>query len=523
MSKKQEEFRKILYHNGIILALDQNNTIGSCLLVDKGKIAGVFNSVDEFGDISNTYLVDLEGKTVIPGFNDNHIHMNFLGNSLKSLHFHNKNEEEIMSLLKVEFPDIKKNEIIYAYDWDYPSCRDPRKEMLDKIFPENPVILSQYGGHSLWVNSATLKKMKIDRNTPDPDEGIICRDENGDPTGIIKDIINSFLYKWFISRLISISTNRKNIVIAQNECAKYGITSVQDNTWSFTAMMVIRKLYRKGKLSVRMSCWSHGESALFRYLFNLQRFNNSWFRKGPVKFFIDGTFSARTAWLKEPYAGSDENCGKGKTKEKIIKILEKEIKRRQQCAFHAIGDKAVSEYLDALEELSEKYDYIPDLRFRLEHAQLISVEEMGRIKKLGVLICAQPSALNNPEKDKTILGESRAQRAYPYRSLLDRGIPLSFGSDAPGESTFNPLEGIHYAVNRKGPEQITVTEALKCYTSGSAYAELNEDKKGSLIRGMYADFLILSDNPLAVDKNKIREITVDRYFVNGNEIISQEQ
>jgi predicted amidohydrolase YtcJ len=513
----------ILYHNGIILTLNKNNIIGTSLLVDKEKIVGVFNSVDEFDDISNTDLVDLEGKTVIPGFNDNHIHMNFLGDSLKSLHFHNKNEEEIASLLKMEFPTIKKNEIIFAYDWDYPACRDPRKEMLDEVFPENPVILSQYGGHSLWVNSTTLKKMKIDRNTPDPDEGIICRDESGEPTGIIKDVNNSFLNKWFIKRLISISINRNNIVTALKKCTEYGITSVQDNTWSFTAMMVIRKLFKQGKLTVRMSCWSHGESALFRFLFNLQKFNNSWFRKGPAKFFIDGTFSGRTAWLNESYSGSDENCGKGKTKEKIIKILEKEIKRKQQCAFHAIGDRAVSEYLDALETLSEKYNYIPDLRFRLEHAQLISAKDMGRIKKLGVLICAQPSALNNPEKDKTILGESRALRAYPYRSLLDKGILLSFGSDAPGESTVNPFESIHFAVNRKGPEQITVEEALKCYTSASAYAEFKEDDKGSLSRGMYADFLILSDNPLTVDKMKISGIIVERCFINGKEIIGQEQ
>jgi len=505
-----------LYCNGTIITLDDENTIGSCLLIHDNKIQGIYNSPDECKSTNSTRMVDLQGKSVIPGFNDNHMHLNFLGDSLESIHFHNKDEEEIVTLLKGRFQNSKKNQVVFGYDWDYPACKDPRKEMLDEAFPHNPVILSQYGGHNLWVNSATLSKMKIDRDTPNPAGGVICRDKNGYPTGILKDIQdNGFLNTWFIGRLLSLKENRANYLRAIKECSGFGITSVQDNTWSFMAMMVILNLFRQGKLAVRLSCWSHGESALFRFLFNLQKFNCHWFSKGPVKYFIDGTFSGHTAWLEESYPGTDGNYGIGKPREQIIKILQKQIERKQQCAFHAVGDRAVSEYLDALEELSKNFENISGLRFRLEHAQLISPEDIPRIKKLGVLICAQPSALNNPEKDKTILGEDRAKRAYPYRSLLDAGVSLSFGSDAPGEKTFNPFVGIHYAVNRDGNEKISLMEALKCYTSGSAHAEFKEKEKGCLSPGMAADFLVLSENLLTIEEQNIKDVHVEKTFVDG--------
>lgn len=505
-----------LYYNGTVITLDNENTIGSCLLIKDDKVLGIYNSPDECKSTETIRMVDLQGKTVIPGFNDNHIHLNFLGDSLESLHFHNRDEKEIVTLLKERFQNFKKHKIVFGYDWDYPACKDPRKEVLDEAFPHNPVILSQYGGHNLWVNSLTLSKMKIDRNTPNPVGGVICKDEYGDPTGIIKDIQNnSYLNKWVISRLISFKENRANYLRAIRKCSEYGITSVQDNTWSFIAMIIILKLFRQRKLTVRLSCWSHGESAAFRFLFNLQKFNIHWFSKGPVKYFIDGTFSGHTAWLKEAYPGIDENHGIGKSKEQIVKILQKQIERKQQCAFHALGDKAVSEFLDSLDELSRTFENIPGLRFRLEHAQLISPEDIPRIKKLGVLICAQPSALNNPEKDRIILGEDRAKRAYPYRSLLDSGVPLSFGSDAPGEKSFNPFVGIHYAVNRDGNEKISLMEALKCYTSSSAYAEFKEKAKGCLSPGMAADFLVLSENLLTIDEQNIKDVHVEKTFVDS--------
>lgn len=507
--------RRTLFHNGTVISLDSHDTIGTCLLVDGNVVQGVFGSPADCGEAEDATMVDLEGKAVIPGFNDNHIHMNFLGDSLEALHFHGKSEPEIVALLKERFAGIGRKTVVLGYEWDYPACKDPRKELLDEAFPHNPVILGQYGGHNLWVNSAALRKMGIGRKTPDPPEGIICRDEDGEPTGLLKDINNWYLNAWFIGRLLSLGENRANYLRAIGECSSLGITSAQDNTWSFIAMIVVSRLFRQGKLSVRLSCWPHGESVLFRLLFDMQGFNRRWYSRGPVKYFIDGTFSGRTAWLKEPYPGEPDNHGIGRTRGQVKGMLRRHVGGHRQCAFHAIGDGAVSAFLDALEELSAEFPDIPAMRLRLEHAQLVSPEDIPRIKRLGVLVCAQPSALNNPGKDRAILGEERAKRAYPYRTLLDSGVHLSFGSDAPGESSHNPFVGIHQAVNREGPERISVLEALRCYTTGSAYAEFREGEKGSLAPGMVADFLVLSDNPLAIEEGRIKDIRVEKTFVDG--------
>jgi predicted amidohydrolase YtcJ len=183
--------------------------------------------------------------------------------------------------------------------------------------------------------------------------------------------------------------------------------------------------------------------------------------------------------------------------------------------FHAIGDGAIHEFLDTFERLQKDYPSLKERRIRLEHAQLVHPDDVPRLRDLGILISAQPSAMANPKKDASLLGEERAQRAYSYRSFLDAGVHLSFGSDMPGEPVFDPLLGIHHAVNRAGPERITPLEALRCYTMGSAYAEFKENEKGSIIPGKYADLVLLSQDPLTIPPEKIKETTVDMTMVGG--------
>jgi predicted amidohydrolase YtcJ len=157
-------------------------------------------------------------------------------------------------------------------------------------------------------------------------------------------------------------------------------------------------------------------------------------------------------------------------------------------------------------------------RIRIEHAQLIKPKDIERIARLGVLVAAQPSALGTPEKDEEILGPERARCAYPYRSLIDAGVRLSFGSDAPGEAICDPLRLISMAVNRDSDERITPEEALRCYTEGSAYAEFAEERKGVLAAGMYADFAVLSDDPTAVPPERIAQISVEETVVGGKSV-----
>ena len=287
------------------------------------------------------------------------------------------------------------------------------------------------------------------------------------------------------------------------EYRRLGITSVQDNTWFPRVLDGLAELRRDGRLTCRFTCWYRGETPLQARLMRLRRVDDPWLRPGPCKYFLDGTFSTRTAWLTEPYADESDHSGLGKSREQIARLLEPHVRsadprRRNQVACHAIGDRAVQEFLDAVEELAGRYPWITTMRLRLEHAQIIRDADIPRLARLGVLIAAQPHALGTPEKDARLLGARRAEGAYPYRSLLDAGVALSFGSDFPGEPSLDPMLGIHYAVNRGGPQRISAEEALRCYTVGSAHAEMQEEVKGSLAPGMLADVAVLSADPTAV-------------------------
>ena len=298
--------------------------------------------------------------------------------------------------------------------------------------------------------------------------------------------------------------------------ARAGITSVQDNTWVPTTVWLLNEYRRAGKLTCRFSCWAYGNEPWMRPLMRLARYDRTWVRRGPWKYLMDGTFSTHTAWLLEPYAGEPDNFGKAKASgESLAHIVRQAARARQQVAFHAIGDRMIREILDAVRKAGARRPAVHGLRFRLEHAQLIDPADIPRLAQLGVLVAAQPTALGTPEKDASILGPQRAQRAYPFRSLLEAGAHLSFGSDFPGEIEYRPLEAIHRAVNRPEDERITVEQALACYTRESAYAEFMEAEKGTIAAGKLADLVVLSRDPTASPPERIRDIQVDMTIVGG--------
>ena len=295
-----------------------------------------------------------------------------------------------------------------------------------------------------------------------------------------------------------------------------GITSVQDNTWFPFTVSHYNRLKKNEMLTTRISCWSYGELAWARLWLEHKRFDPLWVRKGPRKFFIDGTFSTRTAMLMEPYRAEPENFGLPSISfDRLKREIDRAIRQRRQIALHAIGDRAIHQFLNILESFKDKQQQVRSLRFRLEHAQLIAPEDLPRLAEWGILLAVQPSALIDLQKDQNLLGERRASGAYPYRSILQQGIPLSFGSDVPGETSFKPLELIHMAVNRPSPERITALEALEAYTKGSAYAEFMEDEKGTLRAGKLADCVVLSDDPVRCPPENIKDIKVEMTMVGG--------
>jgi len=509
--------QELILYNGCIITLDdkQPKVEAVYVLNEKIKKVGTDKEILKLKS-ENTKIIDLKKKTLIPGFNDNHIHSVIMGHHLFIPNLNGLNEKEIIDVLKDRYKDVKQDKIIKAIGWDFTHCKNPDKSILDRVFPRNPVVLIQYSGHGMWLNSAALDKFKLYKYKNN--QGI-SKDKNGELTGLIKDdgayIVHNALYSkvLFNKKLIKKYLNR-----SLAEFQKFGITSVQDNTWSPVVVSVLNSLKKNHKLSVRFSCWALGINSFSKFLFAFSKYDKEWITRGPDKYFLDGTFSTKSAWLTEPYRDDPANYGSGSViYNNLENILIESQYNKRGLAFHAIGDRAIEEFLNTVGKLNCN-ESIKNLRIRLEHAQLIRKDDIKRLKEYGILISAQPSAIYSFEKDKMLIGEKRAIEAYPYKSILKAGIPLSFGSDFPGELTLNPLKIIHNAVNHPGDEGITPYEALKCYTAGSAYAEFKENEKGSITSGKFADMVVLSEDILNANHKRIKDIRVDMTIVGGKVI-----
>jgi predicted amidohydrolase YtcJ len=511
--------------DGEILTMDPVRPRAEALLVRGEEIIFVGSSREVLARAGDADLRKLGGAFAMPGFNDNHVHALLYGDHALAPDLGGLDGRGIVGLLRERFPDPGPGEIIRAFNWDYPACPDPRKELLDAVFPRNPVVLSQFSGHAQWMNSAALRTIGIRRGGPEPRRGQVLRDADGEPTGLVRDLGDSVLQRRrYRSVFYDPAMRERRLAIALEEFRRNGVCSVQDNAWFYPQLFTLARWAREGRLTARFGCWSLGrrpwttpalDAALALGCGVPDRVEG-----GPVKYFVDGAFSTRSAYLFEPYADATE--GEGEPARPSLTELPAALARlarlRKQGAFHAIGDRGVSLLLDAVENAWPRHPILCRLRIRIEHAQLIREGDIERIARLGLLVSAQPSALADPEKDLRLLGAERAERAYPYRSLLDAGVPLSFGSDLPGESSCDPLLGVHRAVNRPGPERIGVEEALACYTRGSAHAQFAEGRKGSLAPGMLADFVILSGDPTAVPVERIKEIRVAETVVGGESV-----
>jgi predicted amidohydrolase YtcJ len=512
----------ILWTNGNLHTLDPRQPHAQAM-VSRGQklifVGSVAEAEAKAGPQAQRH--DLGGRTVVPGFNDNHLHTVIFGDQLGAVTLEGLDGPQIAAKLKNAFSAPAPGELLVAYNWDLPACPHPHKAVLDAVFPQNPVLLAQFGGHGMWLNSLALGELdlvELKRLNP---TGEVELDSTGEPTGVLKEMAdNPFLGRHFDDLFNNASVREPRVLRALAEFARLGITSIQDNSWYLPMVRQFTKLRREGKLTARVSCWTHASKAKSRVGMALGNYDAHWVRQGPWKYFLDGTFTTRTAALHEPYEGQPENCGQGHSKEEIVPILRYLAKTGRQGAFHAIGDRVISNFVEAAYEVQAEFPQLRTLRLRLEHAQLIQADDLASLRELGILVSAQPSALSTPEKDASLVGEQRALGAYPYRSLLDAGVDLSFGSDIPGEPSCNPLLAMARVATRPGPERITVQEALEAFTIGSAWAEKEEDWKGRLKAGMYADFAVLDHDILAIEPALVADTKVVLTVVGGKVVYS---
>ncbi len=484
---------------------------------------------------SSTRTFDLGGKLALPGFIDSHTHFIDGGFQLLSVDLRDaKTQDEFRRRIAAQAKKIGAGRWIQGGEWDHenwPGAPLPTKELIDAVTPENPVAVERLDGHMLLANSLALRKAGITRDTPDPPGGLIVRDaKSGEPTGILKDAAMSLLERAIPEPSESEYNGALDAALA--EAARHGVTSVDDITlWNHYP---IYKRYREsGKLTVHiysrtpMSEWERQRDAVARF-----GPGDEWLRFGGLKAFMDGSLGSTTAYFFQPYNDAPNTSGlmrsdnqpEGKLKDRIIAADAAGL----QCSVHAIGDRANNILLNYYEE-AERVNGERDRRFRVEHAQHLQPSDIPRFAKLGVIASMQPyHCIDDGRWAEKRIGPERIKTTYAFRTLLDTGAKLVFGSDWP-VAPLDPVRGIYAAATRRTldgknpggwvPEQkISVEEAVRAYTSMGAYGEFAERDKGTLEPGKLADIAVLSDDIFKIAPEKIWDVKVAMTISGGRQV-----
>lgn len=515
--------------NANIRTMDAKRSVARSLAVSNGKIIAIGSDADTKGLIgAKTRVIDAKRKTVLPGFNDAHVHFLPTGSQLSAVDLRSsKTPAEFVQRIKDFAAKTPNGRWIKGGRWDHENWTPnnlPTAAMIDAVTPNNPVFVERLDGHMSLANSVAMRIAGIDKNVKDVPGGEIIRDGAGSPTGIFKDAAKTYIEK--VIPAPSWEERMETAIVATEIAASLGVTSVQDMS-AGTDVGIYQELQRQGKLKTRiygcseLSDYQRWEKTGLHYAFG-----NAMVRVGCLKGYADGSLGSTTAWLFEPY--NDAPNSNGIEGEEIPRMPAEVLAADRaglQVNVHAIGDRANATVLDIYESVI-KANRPRDRRYRIEHSQHLRQQDIPRFGKLKVVASMQPVHLSDDGRwAGKRLGNERLKGTYAFRSLLDSGATLAFGSDSPVAS-INPLFGIYAAVTRRTlddknpngwiPEQkITVDEAVRAFTFGSAFAEFQDDVKGTLEVGKLADFVILSDDIFTIDPILIANSKVIFTVVDG--------
>ena len=515
--------RHVLY-NARIYTMDVREPVVSALVIDGGKIIRIGDQdtlTSQFADSST--LHDLEGRTIIPGLVDAHIHLQHYALSLQRVECETPTREKCLSNIAEKVNSASPRDWIQGHGWNQNDWQQGfgDAKLLDRISPENPVYLTAKSLHAAWVNSIVLQKAGITAQTADPPGGQIQRHPDGSPTGILFESVMSL-----VSDLIpkpSVGHVARAIEEAQTILWEIGITGAHDFDQR-TCFAALQELHAAGKLKLRITKSIPIESLQEAVELGLRSgFGDDFLRIGSVKAFADGALGPRTAAMLQPYEGEPENRGLLMLDaEEIVEKGAQAVDNGLSLAVHAIGDSANHEVLQAYKQLriregEKRAGKGPSLRHRIEHVQIIHPDDLPRLAELDVIASMQPIHATSDYPTADRYWGARSISAYAWKSLLEAGTRMALGSDAPVESP-NPFWGLHAAVTRRradgspGPEgwypqqKISLTTALQGFTSGAAYAAGMEDRLGTLAPGYHADLLVLDDDPFNVDAENLRDM-----------------
>jgi predicted amidohydrolase YtcJ len=513
-------YADLILLNGNITTMNSEQPRAQAVAVKAGKFVavGTDKQILPYAD-ENTKKIDLHGKFVVPGFIDAHVHGAFLGRSLSQINLRDaKSVKEIQQKVRQRAEETPKGRWIIGNGWDQERLaenRYPSRFDLDAVTPNHPVLLIRVCGHLGVVNSEALKLAGIAKKTEAPEGGCIDSDLSGVPSGVLRENALDLVFD-----ILPKSTDEEVTHVCLLACQKMveeGITTAHWIVNSASEMRVLQKLKERGILPLRVYALIPIE-----HLNNLAElglstgFGDEKLRIGSVKILLDGSLGGRTAALKQPYNDSPNTKGMMLYTHKQLKqFAEKAHEANLQLAIHVIGDKAAETVLDTLERIVKKTSRA-DHRHRLEHASVLNPQLINRAREIGVVVSVQPHFIVSDFWIPDRLGKPRARWTYAFKSLLQAGVLLMGGSDAPVEPV-SPILGVYAAVARKTnrQERLTVEEALRMYTVNAAYGSFEECLKGSIEVGKFADLTVLSHDPYKTPPQNLKDVKVEMTIVGG--------
>lgn len=487
----------------------------------------------------NTKLIDAQGELLLPGFNDSHTHFAEGGQQLDAVQLNDATSaQEFVRRIGERAKKTPKGEWILNGDWDetkWNPAELPTAEMIDPVTGDTPVFVSRYDGHMSLANSAAMKLAGVKASTPDPPGGQIVRDAKGNPTGAFKDAAESL-----IDKVIPPPNHEQRVRAIKRalaHAASLGVTSVQHMSADYADIAVYAELLDEGKLTTRIyAAPLISDGAVDQAKLGIRHaFGSPYLRIGAVKGFADGSLGSRTAYFFEPFSDQPNNRGLLAADMHPLSAMRDRMMTADaasiQLCTHAIGDAGISTILDLYSDVIKAHGPA-DRRMRIEHAQHMAAKDFDRFAELHVIASMQPyHAIDDGRWAEARIGHDRASRTYAFRTFLNHGVRLAFGTDW-DVAPLNPMLGVYAAVTRatldgKNPngwfpeQKLSVAEAVEAYTMGSAYAEFQEHEKGSIAPGKLADMVLLSDDIFSIDPVRIRDVKAVTTIVGGRIVFQQ--